>query len=83
MDKKVSFIQAILGSKVEIPALEGTIKLKILPGTQSHAVFRLKNQGIKKLHGFGRGDLYVKIIVEIPKKLSSKQKKLLEEFDSS
>ena len=55
--------------------------MKIPPGTQSHAVFRLKGEGIKKLRGFGMGDQFVQVVVKVPKRLSKKQERLLHEFD--
>jgi len=81
LDYPIPFSKAALGGIVEVPTLEKKIELKIPPGTPSHTVFRLKNQGIKKLHGFGKGDQYVRVIINVPKSLSRKQKKLLEEFD--
>ncbi len=76
----ISFAKATFGSEVEIPTLEKEIKLKIPAGTQSHTIFRLRSQGIPRLHSYGRGDLLVKVIVNVPKKLTKKQKKLLEDF---
>jgi len=54
--------------------------MKIPPGVQSGKIFRLKGKGIQSLHGHGRGDQHVRIIVETPTNLNSRQKKLLEEF---
>lgn len=76
----ISITQATLGSEVEVPTLEGKAKLTIPAGTQNHRVFRLKNKGISHLHGSGRGDQFVKILVEIPTNLNHRQKELLEEF---
>ncbi|MFH1287188.1 MAG: molecular chaperone DnaJ [bacterium] len=76
----ISFITAALGGEVEVPTLEGKVLLKILHGTQSHKTLVLKGKGISHLHGYGRGDLLVRIIVEVPSKLSSRQKELLKEF---
>lgn len=76
----ISFVTAALGGEVEIPTLEGKILLKIPSGTQSHKTLVLKGKGIAHLHGYGRGDLLVRIIVEVPSKLSSRQKDLLKEF---
>ena len=78
----VSFTQASLGSDIEVPTLEGRAKLTIQPGTQNDRVFRLKAKGIPKLRGSGKGDLYVRIQVEVPTNLNKKQKQLLEEFAS-
>ena len=76
----ISVTQAIFGAEVEIPTVNGHAKLKIPRGTQSHTVFRLKGEGMLDLHGGRKGDQLVKVVVDIPKKLSSDQKKILEEF---
>ncbi|TMA60076.1 MAG: molecular chaperone DnaJ [Deltaproteobacteria bacterium] len=76
----ISITQAALGTEMEVPTLEGTARVKIPAGTQSAQVFRLKGQGIPDLNGYGRGDELVRILVETPKKLSSRQRELLEEF---
>ena len=76
----VSFPQAALGAEIEVPTLEGKVKLKIPPATQSGKVFRLKGKGIVDLHGYGRGDQLVKIVVETPRRLTARQRELLEEF---
>ncbi len=79
----VSFATATLGGEVEIPTLEEKTKMKIPAGTQNGKVFRLKEKGINSLHGYGRGDEMVRIIVEIPTNLNEEQRKLLREFDES
>ncbi|HVN29089.1 MAG TPA: molecular chaperone DnaJ [Candidatus Binataceae bacterium] len=76
----ISFPQAALGAEVDVPTLEGKVKLKIPAGTQSSKVLRLKGKGIVDLHGYGRGDQLVKIVVETPKRLTARQRELLEEF---
>lgn len=76
----ISYPQAVMGDTVEIETLEGAKKLVIPAGTQSHQQFRLKGLGVPHLRGSGRGDQYVKVIVNIPKKPSKKVKKLLEEL---
>ena len=76
----VSFTQPALGAEVEVPTLEDKAKVKIPSGTQSGAVFRLKGQGIPDLQGYGRGDELVRVVVETPRKLSARQRELLEEF---
>ncbi|MDP6216413.1 MAG: DnaJ C-terminal domain-containing protein, partial [SAR324 cluster bacterium] len=77
----ISFSQATLGTDLEVPTLEGKARLKIPSGTQTHKIFRMKNQGIAHLRGGGRGDLHVRVVVETPSKLTAKQKELLKEFD--
>ncbi|HLI80620.1 MAG TPA: molecular chaperone DnaJ [Candidatus Binataceae bacterium] len=76
----ISFPQAALSAEVEVPTLEGKVKLKVPAGTQSGKILRLKGKGIVDLHGYGRGDQLVKIVVETPKRLTARQRELLEEF---
>lgn len=76
----ITFVQAALGDELEIPTLDGRVKYKIAEGTQTGTVFRLREKGIPRLRGTGRGDQYVKVLVEVPKKLSDTQKDLLKEF---
>lgn len=77
----VSFAQAALGTEIEAPTLSGSTKLKIPAGTQPGQVFRLKGKGFPYLRGSGAGDQLCKIVVEVPTKLTSQQKELLQEFD--
>ena len=81
LEKKIGIIQAIFGTKIVVPTLEGEETITIPPGTQSHTIFTLKNKGIKHLQRNSKGDQYVKVIIDIPKKLSKKQKNLLKEFE--
>ncbi len=76
----VSFPQAALGSEIDVPTLDGKVKVKVQPGTQSGKVMRLKGRGFPDLHGYGRGDQLVKILVETPRRLTARQRELLEEF---
>lgn len=77
----ISFKTAALGGKIKVPILDGEAELKIPSGTQPGTVFRLRAKGIHSLHGFGTGDEYVLVNIEVPKKLSKKQKELLRELD--
>jgi len=79
-DVPVSFAQAALGVELEVPTLDGGAKVKVPAGTQSGQAFRLKARGIPDLNGYGRGDQVVRVVVETPRKLSAKQRELLEEF---
>jgi molecular chaperone DnaJ len=79
-DIPISFPQAALGVEIEVPTLDGKVKMKIPAGTQSGGVFRLRGRGIADLRGVGRGDQLVRVVVEIPRKLTPKQRELLEEF---
>ena len=76
----ISFVQASLGAEIEVPTLEGAIKLKVPAATQNGKRLRLKAKGISHLNSPQRGDLFVDVQVEVPAKLSSKQKELLEQF---
>jgi DnaJ-class molecular chaperone len=82
-EKEISFPQAALGGEVSIPTIDGEVKIRIPQGTQPETMIRLAGRGVKRVQGNGRGDHYVKIKVTIPKKLSNKQKQLLEEFENS
>ncbi len=77
----VSFSMACLGGEAEVPTLPGKVKMKIPEGTQSNTLFKLRGKGLPSLHGYGTGDQFVKIFVEVPKRLSKKQKDLLNEFE--
>lgn len=76
----VSFVQAALGDEVEVPTLDGKAAIKIPAGAQSGTMFRLKGKGIKNVQGYGRGDLHVRINVEVPAHLTAAQKAKLQEF---
>lgn len=82
-DIPISFVSAALGSKIEVPTLDGKVQMTIPPGTQSGSIFRLKEKGIVRMRGnhSKRGDQLVKVKVEVPKKLSIRQKELLKEFE--
>lgn len=78
----ISFTQAALGDKIEIPTLAGQIKLKIPAGVQPGEMIRLKDKGMPRLYGRGQGDLIVKIQVKVPEKISRQQKKLIEALNN-
>jgi curved DNA-binding protein len=80
VDKEVSFSEAVLGTTVEVPTLEGKKRVKVPPGTQSHTKMRLKGLGLPHFQREGRGDELVKVIVRVPKRVSEKNKKLIEEL---
>ncbi|MFU8780295.1 MAG: DnaJ C-terminal domain-containing protein, partial [Kiritimatiellia bacterium] len=70
----------ILGGTVDVPTIDGFARLKIDAGTETGKAYRLRGKGMPHVDGYGRGDLHVHILPEIPEKISSKQKKLLSEF---
>ncbi|MBU0477411.1 molecular chaperone DnaJ [bacterium] len=76
----ISITQATLGAEIEVPTLKGKAKMKIPPGTQSGKAFRLRGQGVPSLHGYGKGDELIRVIVEIPVKLNNEQQELLRKF---
>lgn len=79
----ISFTQAALGGEIDVPTLEGSIQYTIPEGTQNDTVLRIKGQGITQLRGSGKGDLYIKVRVEVPKRLNEKQKELLRQLENS
>ncbi len=76
----ITFAQAALGDEIEVPTLEGKVRLKIPAGTQTGKNFRLKGKGIANVHGRGKGDQLVKVKVVTPTNLTERQKELLREF---
>lgn len=80
VDQPITFVQAALGAEVEVPTLDGPVKLKIPEGTQTGTDFRLRGKGIAHLRGYGRGDQHVKVHVAVPRKLTDKQRQILREF---
>lgn len=81
LDMPITFVQAALGATVQVPTLDGTVEYDIPEGTQSETVFKLRGKGVPEIHGRGRGDLFVKVKVEVPTNLTAKQKEILQEFD--
>ncbi|MFT5052193.1 MAG: molecular chaperone DnaJ [Chlamydiales bacterium] len=75
-----SYAQLALGDKIEIPTLRGRVDMTVPSGTQSGKVFRLRGQGLPHMEGRGRGDQLVRVFVQIPEKLTDRQKELLQEF---
>ncbi|NTV29302.1 MAG: molecular chaperone DnaJ [Candidatus Omnitrophica bacterium] len=81
MDMPVSFVKAALGADVTVPTLHGSVTMKIPAGTEGGKVFRVRGKGMPDLrHDEEHGDLYVRIMIDVPKKLSAEQRQLLEQF---
>ena len=76
----ISFSEAALGTRLDVPTLDGEATITVPAGTQTGTIFRLKGKGIKKLHESGYGDEYVKVIVETPSRLEKKQRELFEQL---
>ena len=82
-DFTVTYAQAALGDTLFVPTLDGKVKYELPAGTQPGEVFRFRGRGIAQLGGRGRGDQFVRIIVDVPKNLNAKQKELLKQFNDS
>ena len=83
LEQEISYAQAVLGAEIEVPTIDGKVKLNIPEGTQPGAVFRLKGKGIPYLRGSGRGDQFISVTIKVPKNLSHSQKELLRQFAAS
>ncbi|QIZ75910.1 molecular chaperone DnaJ [Ferrimonas lipolytica] len=79
----ISFTSAALGGEIEVPTLDGRVSLKVPAETQSGRMFRLRGKGVKSVRSHAVGDLICKVIIETPVNLTSRQKELLEELESS
>jgi curved DNA-binding protein len=78
LKQKIKFSDAVLGTEIEVPTIDQKrLKLKIPPGTQNNAKFRLKGYGLPRMNGRGRGNAYVEINITVPKKINNKQKSLM------
>lgn len=80
VEKEISFTEAVLGTTIDVPTLEGTKRMKVPPGTQSHTKMRLKGLGISHFQKEGRGDEFVKVIVKVPRRVSERAKGLIQEL---
>ena len=83
LDLPISFTQAALGAEVDIPTLDGTVKFRIPEGTQNDDELRLKGHGLQQVNSTYKGDLLVRVRVEVPRRLNEKQKELLRQFEES
>lgn len=83
IDQELPLTTAILGGAVDIPTIDGEVKLKIRPGTQSGTMVRLRSRGLPYVRSRGRGDQYVRLLVKVPERLTRKQRELIEEFERS
>ncbi len=80
LEVPISFVQASMGDEIEVPTLKGKADLKIPSGTQSGTIFKMRSKGIPYLNSYGSGDQLIRVDVQVPKKLSGKQKDALKEF---
>ena len=79
----ITYTQAVLGAEIVVPTIDGKVQYTVPEGTQSGTVFRLRQKGVQYLNGRGRGDQYVTVNVEIPKKVTREQRKALEAFEAT
>ncbi len=79
----ITYTQAVMGAEVVVPTVDGKVQYSVPEGTQPGTTFRLRGKGIQYLNGRGRGDQYVRVGVEIPRKLNKEQRKALEAFDAT
>ncbi len=77
-DLHISFIEAALGETVEVPTIQGKVKINIEPGTQGGKILRLRGKGIRDLNGYSTGDQLIHVNIWTPQKLSNDEKKILE-----
>ncbi|MCD8355592.1 MAG: molecular chaperone DnaJ [Clostridia bacterium] len=82
-DVPISYAQACLGDKLIVPTVDGKVEYTMPAGTQPGTVFRMRGKGIQAVNGRGRGDQFVKVILEVPKNLSDEQKELLRKLEDS
>jgi curved DNA-binding protein len=81
ISREITITQAVLGTQIEVPTLDNkTLSLKVHPGTQSHTQLRIKGHGVPRFNKTGRGDLYVKIVVLLPKSLTAEQEELFKQL---
>lgn len=81
VSQNISLSQAILGDIIEVPTLREKLKIRVKSGTQPNTLVRLRGQGIKDVNGYGVGDLYIRLNIVIPSRLSAKQKELIRQLE--
>ncbi|WKN29833.1 molecular chaperone DnaJ [Porifericola rhodea] len=82
-DLHLSFVDVALGTQIEVPTIDGSVKIKIEPGTQSGKILRLRGKGIKEINSYGQGDQLIHVNVWTPKKLNDEEKKILNDLKDS
>lgn len=83
LDVPITYAQAVLGDEIDVPTLEGVVKYTVSEGTQTGSTFRIRNQGAHVLNSQSKGDLYIKVNIEVPRRLNKEQKALLKKFNES
>jgi molecular chaperone DnaJ len=82
-EQYISFVDAVLGANIEVPTIEGKVKIKIDPGTQGGKILRLRGKGVKDINGYGKGDQLIHINVWTPKNVSNDERQVLEKLRNS
>ncbi|MFI3114640.1 MAG: molecular chaperone DnaJ [Clostridia bacterium] len=82
-DMPISYVQAVLGDEIVVHTIHGKVKYTIPEGTATGTVFRLRSKGIPNLNGRGHGDHFIRVNIEVPKKLTNEQKEIIKKFDNS
>ena len=82
-DLHISIVDAILGGKFDVPTLEGDTAIRVKSGSQPNTIIKSGGKGLPRMNGWGRGDMYTHLVIDIPKKINRKQRQLLEEFIES
>ena len=83
-DVPITMVQAASGCTLELPTIDGNTVRQVVPeGTQNQTVFKIKNYGVPYINGRGRGDMYIRVLIEVPRNLNKKQKELLAEFEKA
>ncbi|OGV89523.1 hypothetical protein A2Z41_01600 [Microgenomates group bacterium RBG_19FT_COMBO_39_10] len=83
VNHQIPLSMAVSGGTTAVPTVDGEVKLKIRSGTQPGTMIRLRSRGIRKLHGFGQGDQYVRLQIKIPKRLTKEQKEAIKKFEEA
>ena len=79
----ISFTDAVFGTQVEVPTIDGRAKIKIPPGTQSGKIFRLKGKGFPEVNGYARGDQLIHVNIWTPQKITHEEKEMLQQMNDS
>jgi len=80
VNQDITLVQAILGAEISVPTLDNPLKIRIKPGTQPGTLIRLRGHGIVDVQGYGKGDLYIRLNLSIPTKITARQKELIKEL---
>ncbi|MEX0895839.1 MAG: DnaJ C-terminal domain-containing protein [Patescibacteria group bacterium] len=82
IDHKIPYSMAAIGGVTEVKTIDNSLKLKVRPGTPSHTLIRLRGEGVPVLRGSGKGDLYVRLVIQVPENLTTEQQKAVEKLQA-